>query len=88
MRRHQPDVFEEMESLVPPRIRNRAYALAAVFGMFQNDIDAEAATLQRCPKCDHHSFRRLRPDEKVSADSSNWRCTRCGNTTDEFGNAL
>ena len=88
MPRHQEDVFDQMESLAPARMRNEVYAAAAVFGMIQNDIAAETATVQRCPKCNHHSFRRLRVEEKESAAASNWRCTRCGNETDEFGNVL
>jgi hypothetical protein len=85
---HQETAAEEMASLVSPRIRNPFYAAASIFGMIQNDIKAESAAVQRCPKCNHHSFRRLKPSEKGVADDSNWRCFRCGNDTDEFGNKL
>ncbi len=69
-------------------ISGAAFAAASVAGLIQNDIDSENAVVQRCPKCNHHTFRKLRPEEKESADSSNWCCTRCGNETDEFGNKL
>lgn len=88
MHRHQEDAFDELASLMPSRLRNEAYAAASVFGMIQNDIASETATVQRCPKCDHHSFRRLRPEEMEAPDSSHWRCSRCGNEKDEFGNSL
>ena len=85
---HQDDVNDELESFMPQRTRNLSYALASIFGMMQNDVDAESAGIQRCPKCDHHSLRRLRPDQKSPVDPANWRCTRCGNSDDEFGNPL
>jgi len=74
--------------LMPSRLRNAAYAAASIAGLFQKDIDSENAVVQRCPKCNHHTFRKLRPEEKASPDDSNWLCSQCGNTTDEFGNKL
>ena len=86
--KHQEDAFEEMASLVHPRARATAYAVASVFGLIQNDIAAAESPVQRCPKCNHHSFRRIRPQDKASPEDSNWVCPRCGNDTDEFGNKL
>jgi predicted RNA-binding Zn-ribbon protein involved in translation (DUF1610 family) len=85
---HQETAAEEMASLVHPGIRSRAYAGLSVFGLISNDIDAEVTGVQRCPKCGHHSLSRLRRQDKQSPGDSNWRCTRCGNDTDEFGNKL
>ena len=85
---HQEDVYEEMASLLPRRVRDTAYAAASIVGMIQKDIDSESAVVQRCPKCNHHTFRKLRPEEKASPGDSNWLCSQCGNTTDEFGNKL
>lgn len=83
-RPHQETMDEEMLSLVHPHIRSRFLAAASVFGLFQNDIQAETAYAQRCPKCDHHSLVREQPGDPKSP----WRCNRCGNDADEFGNKL
>ena len=85
---HQETVAEEMASLIPPRIKNEAYAAAGICGLFMNDIEAEDAYVQRCPKCGHRSLRRVRPEDKKSPGDSNWRCFECGNDCDEFGNKL
>jgi hypothetical protein len=85
---HQETVGEEMASLVPGRIRGPVYAAAAIFGLFQSDIDAESAGRQRCPKCTRHSFRWVGQQDKMSPNDSNWHGTNCGNETDEFGNTL
>jgi DNA-directed RNA polymerase subunit RPC12/RpoP len=65
-------------------------ALAAVglFGLFKKSMDMENATVQRCPKCQHHSFYKVQACEKKTPDDSNWLCSRCGNDADEFGNKL
>lgn len=73
---------------LPNRITGAALAASSVLGLIQKDIDSENAMVQRCPKCNHHTFRKLRPGEKTDPDGSNWRCSRCGNETDEFGNKL
>jgi hypothetical protein len=47
---HQETAAGEMASLIPRRIRSQAYAAASIVGLLQNDIDAESASMQRCPK--------------------------------------
>lgn len=84
----QETVAEQMLSLIHPRIRGEAFAAAAVYELIKNDIDAEEGFVQRCPKCGHHSLRRLKPAQKASPDDSHWRCFECGNDCDEFGNKL
>jgi DNA-directed RNA polymerase subunit RPC12/RpoP len=59
-----------------------------LYGLFKKSIDAENATVQRCPKCHHHTFYKLHPSEKKTPKDSNWLCSQCGNDTDEFGNQL
>lgn len=61
---------------------------AGLCSLFKKSTDAESAVVQRCPKCNHHTFRKVRPEDKESPGDSNWLCSRCGNDTDEFGNKL
>ena len=75
---------EEMASLIHPRTRAQAYAAASIFGMLQNDIQAESSYAQRCPECDRHTLVRVRPGDPKSP----WLCNHCGNDEDEFGNKL
>ena len=63
-------------------------AAVGLYGLFKNDLDAETATVRRCPKCNHHTFHKVHPDDKASAEDRNWSCSSCGNDTDEFGNKL
>jgi predicted RNA-binding Zn-ribbon protein involved in translation (DUF1610 family) len=81
---YQETVDEEIASLVSPRIRRTAEAACGMLEIMQEKPMNE----QRCPKCGHHSFRRVKDSEKENPDDSNWRCVRCGNDTDEFGNKL
>lgn len=84
----QETAADEMSSLIPARIRGQIYAATSVLGLVMNDIEAEEGHVQRCPKCQHHSLRRVRPENKESPGDSNWRCFECGNDADEFGNKL
>ncbi len=82
--RQQETAADEAASLLAPSIRGRAYAAASVFGLFMNDINAEGAYAQRCPKCGRRTLVRVRAGDPKSP----WKCTRCGNDSDEFGNKL
>ncbi|MCK4564735.1 MAG: hypothetical protein KAU94_08685 [Verrucomicrobia bacterium] len=63
-------------------------AAVGLYGLFKNDLDAETATVRRCPKCNHRTFHKSHPDDKQSSKDSNWLCSHCGNDADEFGNKL
>jgi hypothetical protein len=45
-------------------------ALAAVglFGLLKKSMDMENATVQRYPKCQHHSFYKVHPGEKKTPE--------------------
>lgn len=77
-------VFEQQASLIPYRYKSSIYSAIGIFGLFKNDIDAESTYAQRCPKCDRHTLVRVRAGDPKSP----WKCNRCGNDSDEFGNKL
>jgi hypothetical protein len=81
---HQETVDEQMASLIPARTRHAVDAACAIFEM----VKEKPMNEQRCPKCGHHSFRRVDAFEKDNPSDSDWRCFRCGNDTDEFGSKL
>ena len=72
----------------PVPFASEGMAAMGLYGLLRNDLDAETATVRRCPKCNHHTFYNVHPDDKISVEDSNWLCSRCGNDTDEFGNKL
>jgi len=83
-RSHEDNLFEDSAFILGTRSAANALAATSIFGMLQNDIDAESSYAQRCPKCERHMLVRVRPGDPKSP----WRCNHCGNDSDEFGNKL
>jgi DNA-directed RNA polymerase subunit RPC12/RpoP len=61
---------------------------AGIVMLVINDVVAGASPMRRCPRCGgKRSIVKQKSDELFS-ESLVWKCKRCGNERDEFGNPL